>query len=57
MRSSMSSAVQVDPGWRARYRASHQAATNPIRYMMPYQCTRSGPMPNTGPIEMAMGLI
>ena len=53
----MSSAVQVDPGWRARYRASPQAATNPIRYMMPYQCTLSGPMPNTGPIEMAMGLI
>ena len=36
----MSSATQVEPGRRARYRASHHAATNPIKYMMPYQCTR-----------------
>src|ERR1700738_276596 len=28
-----------------------------MRYMMPYQCTRSGPMPKKGPIDTAMGLM
>src|SRR5713226_524568 len=57
MRSSISRADQVEPGCRERYRASHHATMNPMRYMSPYQWTRKGPTPNTGPIEMAMGLI
>src|ERR1700736_5262509 len=57
MRSSISSAVQVEPGRFARYRASHHAATNPMRYIRPYQWMRKGPIPNIGPIEMAMGLM
>src|SRR5882757_1624247 len=57
MRSSISSAVHVEPGRRALYRASHQAATKPTRYMIPYQCTRSGPMPKNGPMDIAMGLM
>src|SRR5712675_1434921 len=28
-----------------------------MRYMMPYQCTRSGPMPKKGPMDTAMGLM
>jgi len=57
MRSSISSGNQVEPGRRARLRASHQAPTKPIKYMMPYQCTRSGPTPKMGPMETAMGLM
>src|ERR1700730_9799156 len=28
-----------------------------MRYMMPYQCTRSGPMPKNGPMDTAIGLM
>src|ERR1700722_16525756 len=50
MRSSTSLAFHVEPGLRARSRASHQPPAKPRRYMTPYQWTL------TGPISMAIGL-
>src|ERR1700722_13204639 len=50
MRSSTSLAFHVEPGLPARRRASHQAPAKPMRYMIPYQWTL------TGPISMAIGL-
>ena len=43
MRSSTSIGFQVEPGMAARRRASHQPATKPTTYMIPYQCTLTGP--------------
>jgi hypothetical protein len=51
--SSTSFGFQVLPGRAARRRPRYHAAANPMRYMMPYQCTRSGPTPNKGPISKA----
>src|SRR5579863_9336351 len=46
IRSSTSTGFQVEPGALARRRASHQAPAKPSRYMIPYQCTCSGPTEN-----------
>src|ERR1700728_1829288 len=43
IRSSTSFAAQLEPGRAARRRASHHAPAKPSRYMMPYQCTCTGP--------------
>ena len=54
MKSSMSAGFQVEPGFFARTRASHQPAANATRYMIPYQWTLSGPKLPKGPISSAI---
>src|SRR5687767_12383269 len=45
MKSSMSAGFQVEPGFLARRRPSHQAAAKATRYMIPYQWTFSETTP------------